>query len=344
MEHAVGVASGEVPRKPLSVKFVEGLGWLYVGLSLIPFLALLRFVLSGRVTGDIFMGCLLGTCVVAVPLGMASSLMKGRTAWFVWPNAMVWLIVFSAVAMGISTHPVVDMLHSAAVLLVLLALCVGPIILLSRPSAKAWLEWRRGGALNPQGCALTLCILIFVLISGGVLPFLACTPQETRKIHKHIVPMRMFAERLNIRLLSGEFDPKRFANSAELVRAVYDDPDEMRNELGAFTNVWCVSVNPPLREDFPVLFTANMNPEDLFNSRKDGLARKWKCPQEWGGECLGFCGKAGVVVRRSGAAQVMRAKSNHVLLPDAALSFKDTYFLTPTGRTASVAELAGASD
>ena len=104
------------------------------------------------------------------------------------------------------------------------------------------------------------------------------------------------------------------------------------------TNIWCVVVNAPDYDKFPVLFTANLASADLI--RRDWRRRTLKCPRDWGGVCWGYCRKYVVFVWKNGLAGYNDPR--HMCpCPQMRLSeLADTYVLTPTGRVAIVDKAA----
>ena len=131
-------------------------------------------------------------------------------------------------------------------------------------------------------------------------------------------------------------DIARYTNSTDFVMALCRESGELSSCLGCYTNVWCIAVDPPDDCDMiPVLFTANIRPSDLFR-REDDAKRtaKLTCPKTWGGECFGVCEDAAIVVRRGGAACVVKGKyAGSAAFPIEQLPTVGTVaYLTPTGR------------
>ena len=129
----------------------------------------------------------------------------------------------------------------------------------------------------------------------------------------------------------GEWvDPSTCTNSTQFVNALYDKLGMERRH-----DEWCIAVNPPNDDRFPVLFTANIDPRELLRPSNADRPLKLTCPKEWGGSCFKFCEKAGVIVYKGGITQIVKgkyARPKLIFLDDIPKPGPDTYFLTPTGR------------
>ena len=140
-------------------------------------------------------------------------------------------------------------------------------------------------------------------------------------------------------------DPDAFSNSTDFIQALgaeYGDAVQNLQNLGRYTNIWCVVVNPPDDDMFPVLFTANMNPSDLFHEEDGHRGISLTCPKKWGGECFDFCEKAVVVTRKGGGTQIIKSKYYGGTIPfpeERRAQLEATYILTPTGRVSLAALL-----
>jgi len=134
-------------------------------------------------------------------------------------------------------------------------------------------------------------------------------------------------------------NPAAFTNSADFIQALFGMRGGTVSDLGGYTNIWCVVVNTPDDDIFPVLFTANINLSELLYG-EDGQRRLLlTCPKKWGGECFGFCEKAALLIRKGGAAQLIK-KMNVLEKPifpvDKIVQPEVTFILTPTGRVSFV--------
>ena len=133
-------------------------------------------------------------------------------------------------------------------------------------------------------------------------------------------------------------DPSAYSNSTDFVMALSAKSESLAMALDYRTNIWCVVVNAPDYDKFPVLFTANLASADLI--RRDWRRRTLKCPRDWGGVCWGYCRKYVVFVWKNGLAGYNDPR--HMCpCPQMRLSeLADTYVLTPTGRVAIVDKAA----
>ena len=134
-------------------------------------------------------------------------------------------------------------------------------------------------------------------------------------------------------------DPDACTNSTQFVQALcdkYKDGAGGRvSDLGPYTNIWCIAVNPPNDDRFPVLFTANIDPRELLSRTEGDCGLTLTCPKACGVSSFNFCEKMALIIRVCGAAQIVRNKyssPNHIFSGDIPKPNPDTYFLTPTGR------------
>ena len=141
-------------------------------------------------------------------------------------------------------------------------------------------------------------------------------------------------------------DPSAFPNSTEYIQALCAESPGLAHTLGRYTNIWCVVVNAPNDDAFPVIFTANLTPGDLIRKKGERRRVSLTCPKELGGECIKVCEKVAIVVRKGGAGMILRQRFIHTVgIPEDRLSeLADTYVLTPTGRVALAGKVAAEQD
>ena len=128
--------------------------------------------------------------------------------------------------------------------------------------------------------------------------------------------------------------PSSFTNSTQYVKALWAKFGEGKVPC-PYPDSWCVVVNPPDNDKFPVMVTANIGPRELLRPSNADRPLKLTCPKEWGGSCFKFCEKAGVIVYKGGASQIFRNKyvrPSLIFNDGIPKPGPDTYFLTPTGR------------
>ena len=129
-------------------------------------------------------------------------------------------------------------------------------------------------------------------------------------------------------------DASSCTNSTQFVNALWAKFSEDKGPCPK-SDVWCVAVNPPGDDQFPVLVSANIDPRELLCPQDENQPLKLTCPKEWGGTCFSFCEKAAVFVYVGGAACVRKSKyarPKHIFPNGIPKPNPDTYFLTPTGR------------
>ena len=133
-------------------------------------------------------------------------------------------------------------------------------------------------------------------------------------------------------------DTAACTNSTQFIRALVE---KAGHDIDS-EDFWCVAVNPPDDDLFPVLVTANIDPRELLNPQNADELLTLVCPKKvWGGVCRDFCEKGAVVVYKNGVSQTLKRKWARPWLmfrsadssrDDIPIPRPDTYYLTPTGR------------
>ena len=325
-------------KKPLPVRIVEALGWLYVVLAVVIMGVTPFYYLSRGEFPEAAMSGVASLCALALPAALVLALRQGRRAWFIWPHTVgVLVVLMVAVAIPAMVAAIV-----AGILL------VSPFALLFRPEASRWFHEMSVGRKPDKfgGCAVAmLCVLI--VLAGSVMYVTGSAESGYAKASAMVCQekaiYRAMAENRECRDVGGVYvDPSAYANSTDFIMALGSSFEDVVSNLGRYTNIWCVVVNPPDNDSFPVLFTANINPFDLFHDEGACRSMSLTCPKKWGGECFGFCEKAAVVMRKGGLAQIVKGKYTRGLFPlpgEKRAQLEVTYILTPTGRVSSAAFL-----
>ena len=328
-------------KKPLPVKVVEALGWAYVALSVFPLVACSY---SGSPFGFFWLSLSLGT------LGMVLGLRRGRRALFLPLHA----IILSEVALCC----VASLLHGTEpwvtwvlVLLLLLAflLLVAPVILLCLPSSNLWFKERLGGKAEPKGF-LVCMILVLILILAALIPELICGVVIKRGLSMAARGRELFLDMVVNDAAHKEgadwVDLAACTNSTQFVKALRekhkDGEGERTRDFGPYADIWCIAVNPPEDDSFPLIFTCNINPHELLSQVDRNCTLT--CPRKWGGTCFSFCERAAVVVHGGGGAHIVKSKYARwrYIFPNGIPKLgPDTYFLTPTGRVVFAVSAAG---
>ena len=322
-------------KKPLPVKIVEALGWTYVALVVLG--CAVMICQSGDPT--FFIAAIFP---LALTLGMVLLLRRGSRSWFLCPNTMVWgLVGIFMVGAGLY-HEQMIMVRLFTGLL-LFAFMVAPIVLLHLQPANRWFGEMSGGKPDRYGCSAVFCSVIMAFSLVFILPEIICSRCPSRMVRLQFSGRALFGlvTENNAARGAGEVwvDPDACTNSTQFVQALcdkYKDGAGGRvSDLGPYTNIWCIAVNPPNDDRFPVLFTANIDPRELLRPSNADRPLKLTCPKEWGGSCFKFCEKAGVIVYKGGITQIVKgkyARPKLIFLDDIPKPGPETYFLTPTGR------------
>ena len=125
---------GNDMKKPVPVKIVEVLGWVYVALS---FLAVISVIVLVFKKPSEWPSIIFAFTPVSLTVGMVMSLRRGRRAWFLWPNALLTSFVMMVAVFSVSKLALLWGVLS-------LILLVAPIVLLHIKSAKRWFNEMSG--------------------------------------------------------------------------------------------------------------------------------------------------------------------------------------------------------
>ena len=324
---------GNDMKKPVPVKIVEALGWVYVALSFLAVISVI--VLVFKKTSE-WPSVIFAVTSVLLTVGMVMSLRRGRRAWFLWPNAFLSYVVVMIVVS--SLRP------TLLGLLLSLVLIVAPIALLYLKSAKQWFNEMSGNKASSRlGCTGIFCATAFGIL---VLPLIIDTVVSARmslfysKMNAYAVFGRDLRRHLDMNRQSRKeeqswVDPASCTNSTQFVRALFEKAGEEWNYPDSCSEIWNIAVNPPDDDSFPLLITSNLNPCDLLSKKNVECVLVLTCPKSWGGTCFEFCEKAAVVVHQGGEARLVKRKYAHprIFFPNGVPKPRtDTYYLTPTGR------------
>lgn len=324
---------GNDMKKPVPVKIVEVLGWVYVALS---FLAVISVIVLVFKKPSEWPSVIFAVTPVLLTVGMVMSLRRGRRAWFLWPNAFLSYVVVMIVVS--SLRP------TLLGLLLSLVLIVAPIALLYLKSAKQWFNEMSGNKASSRlGCTGIFCATAFGIL---VLPLIIDMVVSARmslfysKMNAYAVFGRDLRRHLDMNRQSRKeeqswVDPASCTNSTQFVRALFEKAGEEWNYPDSCSEIWNIAVNPPDDDSFPLLITSNLNPCDLLFKKNVECVLVLTCPKSWGGTCFEFCEKAAVVVHQGGEARLVKRKYAHprIFFPNGVPKPRpDTYYLTPTGR------------
>lgn len=136
------------------------------------------------------------------------------------------------------------------------------------------------------------------------------------------------------RLGAEWIDPASCTNSTQFIQALWAKYHNGQVEC-RYPDVWCIAVNPPDDDNFPVLFTANVDPIDLLHGQDMKAPIALTCPESMGEAFSMFPKRTLVVASRGG---YVHAQSEPEVIRRSIFPHgnpkpnPDTYFLTPTGR------------
>jgi hypothetical protein len=340
-------------KKPLPVKIVEAIAWTYVALSLVGVLGVMVAECRGNGGAATALrdSLLAGSFPLALFFGMVLSLRRGRRVWFIMPNSIV-LFLCLIVSVGVLCESM-----SAGALafgLVALLLFAGPIVLLNLPVSTRWFKAQaKDGRPDALGCLGGFLLLVLFLGAGLIAPnIFICSTHGRTRVQSQAMGMRgrglyilMEQNYRDRESGSGWIDPSSFSNSTQFVNALWAKLSEDKSPCPN-ADAWCIAVNPPEDDQFPVFVTANLDPRELLSVQDENQPLKLTCPKKWGGTCFRICEKAAVFVRDNGTSIVRSKYPNRwkILFPNGIPKpGPDTYFLTPTGRVDFVERQAAVS-
>jgi len=329
-------------NKPIPVKIVEVLGWMYVALAvLLVGGAVAEACQPGHVNE--WIAILVAFAPLALGVGMVLSLRRGRRFWFLLGHTVIGLLASAALLTQIAEGSVM----TAASCLVAPIFVAAPFFLLCCSAANRWAEAKSGNGKSTEygcGCAFVGGLLLFLLVF--VFPMFTCYLESDLRrsrlhhlaAHGRAVFVDMIANR-QAHVEGAEWiDPAACTNSTQFIRALVE---KAGHDIDS-EDFWCVAVNPPDDDLFPVLVTANIDPRELLNPSDADARLTLVCPKKvWGGVCRDFCEKGAVVVYKNGVSQTLKRKWARPWLmfrsadssrDDIPIPRPDTYYLTPTGR------------
>ena len=334
-------------KKPLSVKIVEAFGWTYVALAVLGLLCAIVGVASAPMHPfDRILICLFCLAPIVLFGGMLVFLRHGRRGWFIVPNTLLFALLSAGLVLDLLEHSAVGFAIAIA-LVVSLLLLVAPLVLLYLPSSAQWLKEKAESSAEPNGCLPGSVGCATILTALAVLAILF-VPSKGRMADGRVSIVSKQAGELlwcmtqnNMDHESGEewIAPSSCTNSTQFVQLLNaTHVKELREAYGwelRETNIWCIAVNPPEDDAFPLIFTCNIDPRELLCPQDENQPLKLTCPKARGGTCFDICEKAAVIVRAGGAAQIVKnqySSPNRIFPNGIPKPGPDTYFLTPTGR------------
>ena len=135
-------------KKPLPVKIVEAIGWVYIALAVLLLFRAVIELPSVPATESICIGiCFLVPTLLAV--GMLVSLRRRRRGWFVVPNTMLLSLLVAGLALDSLDHASDGLVLACVVSSLFL---IVPLVLLYLPSSTLWFKEKTAVAAESNGC------------------------------------------------------------------------------------------------------------------------------------------------------------------------------------------------
>ncbi|MBR3956552.1 MAG: hypothetical protein IKJ89_01720 [Kiritimatiellae bacterium] len=316
-------------KKPLPVLVLEFLAWVFFVIACCgAAFSLLRAAFYVHYRSGFEMSRTLLLVLLAILFAaLLHAVRRARFAWFSIPPCVVMILVGGFVSSHMDSA-----LAGIGLFLLVCVVALAPVVLLNLPKAKAWQRevFAKGGK-DKAGLMVALSLFAFFYAAVSI-------PSCVSRPRTHVYVAETEAKAINCGLdennssreKGGEWvDPSTCTNSTQFVNALYDKLGMERRH-----DEWCIAVNPPNDDRFPVLFTANIDPRELLRPSGEGQPLKLTCPKEWGGVCFKFCEKMGVVHYKNGVSQIVKKHMSpkQIFCSGIPKPGPETYFLTPTGR------------
>ena len=285
------------------------------------------------------------TCIgfVALGAGFVAAILHGRREWVATPYFLIGGFAFFAPITGSRASA-----FTAGMWIYLVSVAVAttvPLALLYLPrSSRRWF-WafplRRG-----LGCGC--CTLLVLAIVGALSPMFDGTrsSQKTISAQLHATAgqgwnaFRLLAQNETSRAAGGQcVDMATCTNSVEFAEKLAACQGRDAEELLVTGGRWSFAVNvpPDVPDTFPVMITANVDPAQLpreWDGETDKDRRLELRPLE-GVEPFRFGNRGIVVVRKSGAAQIIKRRhmTFGIIFGNRPFKLGDgACYLTPVGR------------
>ena len=339
------------PKMPAAVRIVALIAWIYIVIAAVVaarnIWAQAPFLCCASQKSDLLMYMSIVLGWAALPVCMLRAIHLGYFSRFLTPNIIFWTMYFidSASYLNDETgHGHIPWQPVCDTLLSLLALAA-PLVLLSLPASRAWakaLEERKPNARrNDIGCLIYGLLLGFSILVTIEWP----NPKEAAAIDQNW--RHSMAEQLVERISQNDIarkegkqwaDPSSCSNSVQFVQFLKQEVVQpLEQDIAAkIASVWCIAVNPPDDDRFPIVVTANVDIRELLFPDDEQKPLTLTCPEERaGGTCLGFCKRGAVVALRCGmtiSISADKATPREIFGGAIPKPASDTYFLTPAGR------------
>ena len=276
---------------------------------------------------------------IALGAGFVAAILCGRRNWVTIPYFLIGLLFFCLPMINSGTGLIIYRVAVAVGTVVPLVLLYGP------SSSNLWfLSFPLQRGLG-TGCCTLLVLAIVGLMASMIdverperkMLSAAMSAQANRGRNVFITLNRNAAEKLAVPSWAELCSCSNSVEFAEKVSAGLDEDGKVLLFRAGREWSFAVNVPPDAPDMFPIMISANVDPSGLPREW-DGVTDKDTLlelkPLE-GVEPLRFGDKAIVIVRKGGAAQVIKRKYMKLktIFGDKPFKLgKDTYYLTPVGR------------
>lgn len=276
---------------------------------------------------------------IALGAGFVAAILCGRRNWVTIPYFLIGLLFFCLPMINSGTGLIIYRVAVAVGTVVPLVLLYGP------SSSNLWfLSFPLQRGLG-TGCSTLLVLAIVGLMASMIdverperkMLSAAMSAQANRGRNVFITLNRNAAEKLAVPSWAELCSCSNSVEFAEKVSAGLDEDGKVLLFRAGREWSFAVNVPPDAPDMFPIMISANVDPSGLPREW-DGVTDKDTLlelkPLE-GVEPLRFGDKAIVIVRKGGAAQVIKRKYMKLktIFGDKPFKLgKDTYYLTPVGR------------
>ena len=321
------------------------LGWfaLLAIACCVPGVCLLaEFCRQGAGIGEWVLGLMACFGFVALGAGFVLAILSGKRNWVTIPYLLLGLQAFLAVPFSpiVETAP-----RLVAYWIAVVFVTVVPPAFLYFPSSNRWFA----AFPRQKGVGIGCGLLLFLVFAGIIVSMIdverperkmlsaAMSAQANRGRNVFITLNRNAAEKLAVPSWAELCSCSNSVEFAEKVSAGLDEDGKVLLFRAGREWSFAVNVPPDAPDTFPIMISANVDPSGLPREW-DGVTDKDTLlelkPLE-GVEPLRFGDKAIVIVRKDGAAQVIKRKymARKIIFGGKPFKFgKDTYYLTPVGR------------
>ena len=339
----------ECSRPPAGVRIVEVFAKTCRALALaLACIAVLASGSSGSVSFFLSPLMFLVALAILLGMGMVKCVRHGCFAWFWIPNfaiaALVVWVSYIELYVRAAKLGSVSIAH-VVVIVVMSILAIAPATLLLLPSSRRWAaEARSCRKKGHPRLMVVLGLICLLLLLAMLLPStnffknitLYNAIHEARDLHNRML------QNDSLRASgSGWVDPASCHDSMQFVQRLLGD----KAEKSMAAQSWCIAVNPPDDDDFPVIVSDGVDIDQMLGLKGDPSLDECRYGEKF---LVGYTEP--VVVLRNGQVKFVLAETRQehgggvysvqtrCKTPKELFGGRvprpapDTYFLTPTGR------------